>query len=223
MTTTEVAVIAFLLAGAAYRSRPSPTSSGRTLRPSVPRRGSATSPPSSTSPSTRPRRCGRKGSLADKPSTAFTSAINAHGGNESTFIALYDTMYHWGTVIVRPGYTDSAVDEAGGKPVRDRSRLRERVAHAGGARRSARQGARLADVAGALIQVRATRQAPDRRGGQPDELVRCRRTPLPRWRARSRAHRHGADGTPHVGPPAWIRVHPERVVPLGLEAGPHRR
>ena len=34
------------------------------------------------------------GELADKPVTAFTSAINAHGGNESTLLALYNTMHH---------------------------------------------------------------------------------------------------------------------------------
>src|SRR5437764_8386256 len=33
------------------------------------------------------------GQLADKPVTAFTSAINPHGGNESTLLALYNTMH----------------------------------------------------------------------------------------------------------------------------------
>lgn len=97
--------------------------------------------------------------LADKPSTAFTSAINTHGGNESTLLALYNTMYHWGTVIVPPGYTDDADDEAGGNQYG--------TAHTsgGGAPTSevlaaARyQGARLADVAAALIAARAARQA----------------------------------------------------------------
>jgi NAD(P)H dehydrogenase (quinone) len=56
------------------------------------------------------------GELADKPVTAFTSAINAHGGNESTLLALYNTMHHWGSVILPPGYTDRAVGAAGGNP-----------------------------------------------------------------------------------------------------------
>lgn len=56
------------------------------------------------------------GELADKPATGFTSAINAHGGNESTLLALYNTMYHWGAIVVAPGYTDPAIATAGGNP-----------------------------------------------------------------------------------------------------------
>lgn len=56
------------------------------------------------------------GTFANKPVTGFTSAINAHGGNESTLLALYNTMYHWGSVIVPPGYTDAAYGVAGGNP-----------------------------------------------------------------------------------------------------------
>ncbi|HEY6737438.1 MAG TPA: NAD(P)H:quinone oxidoreductase [Actinopolymorphaceae bacterium] len=54
--------------------------------------------------------------LSDKAATAFTSAINRHGGNEATLLALYNTMYHWGAVIVPPGYTDECVTTAGGNP-----------------------------------------------------------------------------------------------------------
>jgi len=56
------------------------------------------------------------GELADKAVTGFTSAINRHGGNESTLLALYNTMHHWGAITVPPGYTDQAVTEAGGNP-----------------------------------------------------------------------------------------------------------
>ena len=56
------------------------------------------------------------GELADKAVTGFTSAINPHGGNESTLLALYNTMHHWGAITVPPGYTDQAVTEAGGNP-----------------------------------------------------------------------------------------------------------
>ncbi|MFG3347908.1 NAD(P)H:quinone oxidoreductase [Streptomyces sp. NPDC048018] len=57
-----------------------------------------------------------RGVLADKPATAFTSAYNVHGGNESTLLALYNTFHHWGSVIVSPGYTDPSVYAAGGNP-----------------------------------------------------------------------------------------------------------
>jgi NAD(P)H dehydrogenase (quinone) len=56
------------------------------------------------------------GELADKAVTGFTSAANPHGGNEATLLALYNTMYHWGAVIVPPGYTDASVFSAGGNP-----------------------------------------------------------------------------------------------------------
>jgi NAD(P)H dehydrogenase (quinone) len=56
------------------------------------------------------------GELSDKAVTGFTSAINTHGGNESTLLALYNTMYHWGAVVVPPGYTDATIGAAGGNP-----------------------------------------------------------------------------------------------------------
>ncbi|MFC3500709.1 NAD(P)H:quinone oxidoreductase [Micromonospora krabiensis] len=58
----------------------------------------------------------QQGALADKPATGFTSAGNAHGGNESTLLALYNTLHHWGSIIVSPGYTDPVVFAAGGNP-----------------------------------------------------------------------------------------------------------
>lgn len=57
-----------------------------------------------------------KGKLADKVYTGFTSALNAHGGQESTLLALYNTFYHWGGIIITPGYTDPVVAAAGGNP-----------------------------------------------------------------------------------------------------------
>jgi NAD(P)H dehydrogenase (quinone) len=58
----------------------------------------------------------RDGRLADKPMTAFTSAWNAHGGTEATILSLANVFYHWGGLIVPPGYTDPAVYAAGGNP-----------------------------------------------------------------------------------------------------------
>ncbi|MBO2451231.1 NAD(P)H:quinone oxidoreductase [Actinomadura barringtoniae] len=58
----------------------------------------------------------REGRLADKPVTAFTSAYNRHGGNEATILSLGNVFYHWGSLIVPPGYTDPAVYAAGGNP-----------------------------------------------------------------------------------------------------------
>ncbi|MFI1013151.1 NAD(P)H:quinone oxidoreductase [Streptomyces sp. NPDC020965] len=58
----------------------------------------------------------QRGVFADKPTTAFVSAANLHGGNESTLLALYNTLYHWGSLIVPPGYTDQSVYAANGNP-----------------------------------------------------------------------------------------------------------
>lgn len=58
----------------------------------------------------------REGRLADKPVTAFTSAYNRHGGNEATILSLANVFYHWGALIVPPGFTDPAVHAAGGNP-----------------------------------------------------------------------------------------------------------
>lgn len=57
-----------------------------------------------------------EGALADKPVTTFTSAMYPDGGLESTILALNNVFYHWGCVLVPPGYTDPAVGEAGGNP-----------------------------------------------------------------------------------------------------------
>jgi NAD(P)H dehydrogenase (quinone) len=57
-----------------------------------------------------------KGRLANKVATSFTSSQNAHGGQESTLLALNNVFYHWGCVIVPPGYTHAVVAAAGGNP-----------------------------------------------------------------------------------------------------------
>ena len=51
-----------------------------------------------------------------KPATSFTSAQNVHGGQESTLLALNNVFYHWGCLIVPPGYTDPLLFAAGGNP-----------------------------------------------------------------------------------------------------------
>lgn len=47
-----------------------------------------------------------EGRLADKVYTAFTSSQTHHGGQESTLLSLYTTFYHWGGIVVPPGFTD---------------------------------------------------------------------------------------------------------------------
>ncbi|NGO72102.1 NAD(P)H:quinone oxidoreductase [Streptomyces boncukensis] len=80
-----------------------------------------------------------EGRLADKVYSGFTSSATPHGGQESTLLALYNTAYHWGGVIVPPGYTDpskfvdgnpygtSHVDAQGDNPVDETARRAARV------------------------------------------------------------------------------------------------
>lgn len=57
-----------------------------------------------------------KGKLANKVVSGMTSASNVHGGQESTLLSLYKTMFHWGAIVAAPGYTDEAIFNAGGNP-----------------------------------------------------------------------------------------------------------
>ena len=54
-----------------------------------------------------------QGKLADKVYSAFTASNTAHGGQESTLLALGNTFYHWGGIIVPPGYTDPVQFQSG--------------------------------------------------------------------------------------------------------------
>ena len=54
-----------------------------------------------------------QGKLADKVYASFTSTGTAHGGQETTITALNNTFYHWGGIIVPPGYTDPIQFQSG--------------------------------------------------------------------------------------------------------------
>lgn len=77
-----------------------------------------------------------QGKLVNKVVTAMTSASNDHGGQEQTILALYATMYHWGAIVVAPGYTDQTLYAAGGNPygtsatVNDQVSLKQEVLEA---------------------------------------------------------------------------------------------
>lgn len=81
----------------------------------------------------------QQGLLADKVYSGFTSTGTAHGGQESTLLALSNTFHHFGGIIVPPGYTDPAkfgdgnpygtshFDQGGTAPVGDVTRAAARV------------------------------------------------------------------------------------------------
>ncbi|MBA4492904.1 NAD(P)H:quinone oxidoreductase type IV [Paenactinomyces guangxiensis] len=57
-----------------------------------------------------------QGKTANKVVSAMASANNPNGGQEQTILQLYTTMYHWGAIVVAPGYTDPSIYTAGGNP-----------------------------------------------------------------------------------------------------------
>lgn len=57
-----------------------------------------------------------KGQTVNKVVTAMTSAQNTHGGQEATLLSLYTSMFHWGAIVVSPGYTDASIFAGGGNP-----------------------------------------------------------------------------------------------------------
>jgi NAD(P)H dehydrogenase (quinone) len=48
----------------------------------------------------------RQGLLQDKVYSGFTASSTLHGGQESTLLALYNTIHHFGGIVVAPGYSD---------------------------------------------------------------------------------------------------------------------
>lgn len=99
------------------------------------------------------------GTLADKAATAFVSASNAHGGNESTLLTLTNVFSHWGAIVVPPGYTSPDPYSAGGNPYGTSfasggasDPLPDDVVAAG-----KHQGARLAQIARLLQPLREPR------------------------------------------------------------------
>jgi NAD(P)H dehydrogenase (quinone) len=50
-----------------------------------------------------------QGKLADKVYSGFAATSGKHGGNETTILALYNTIHHFGGIIVSPGYTNETL------------------------------------------------------------------------------------------------------------------
>lgn len=57
-----------------------------------------------------------KGALSNKIVGAMSSAQNDNGGQEATILSLFTTMYHWGAIVVTPGYLNPASSKVGGNP-----------------------------------------------------------------------------------------------------------
>jgi NAD(P)H dehydrogenase (quinone) len=95
-----------------------------------------------------------QGQLQDKVYSGFVSTATLHGGRESTLLALYNTVHHFGGILVTPGYTDpiqfqvgtpygpSHADGQGSVPISDETKQSARYS-----------GKRVAEVAAKLISA----------------------------------------------------------------------
>ncbi|SDP10978.1 NAD(P)H:quinone oxidoreductase [Actinacidiphila guanduensis] len=80
-----------------------------------------------------------EGKLADKAYSGFVSTATAHAGHESTLLALYNSVHHFGGIIVSPGFTHPAkftdgnpygtshADGQGANPVEEVTRTAARI------------------------------------------------------------------------------------------------
>jgi NAD(P)H dehydrogenase (quinone) len=99
-----------------------------------------------------------QGLLADKVGTSFTSVSTAHGGLESTLLAINNTFYHWGTLVMPLGYADPHVRKVSGNPYGASFVSRSGAAPDETALLAAEaQGRRLAEVASWVRVGRAAR------------------------------------------------------------------
>ena len=54
-----------------------------------------------------------QGKLINKIGSSFTSIATAHGGHESTLLAINNVFYSWGSIIVAPSYADPIQFQSG--------------------------------------------------------------------------------------------------------------
>lgn len=54
-----------------------------------------------------------KGALVNKIGSSFTTTATAHGGQEQTILAMNTAFYHWGMIIVSPGYIEPSQFQSG--------------------------------------------------------------------------------------------------------------
>src|SRR5919197_636505 len=90
-----------------------------------------------------------RGALVDKVATSFTASQTEHGGQESTILALNNTLYHLGAIVLPLGYTVHEVFNGGGNPYGASYTSGTRVGHLNPETLAAAvaQAARLARVA----------------------------------------------------------------------------
>ena len=93
-----------------------------------------------------------QGKLVDKVFSSFVTVATGHGGHETTLAALNNVAYHWGSIIVAPGYVDPIQFQAGNPYGASFTSNNGELSPDGTALASARfQGRRVAETAAKLI------------------------------------------------------------------------
>lgn len=54
-----------------------------------------------------------RGALVNKVFAGFCSTATAHGGQEATLLSMFTVFYHWGGIVVTPGYVEPSQFAAG--------------------------------------------------------------------------------------------------------------
>jgi NAD(P)H dehydrogenase (quinone) len=117
----------------------------------------------------------QEGKLADKVYSAFTASGTAHGGQESTILALGNTFYHWGGIIVPPRLYRP-------HPVPVRQSLRDLP-------RGRRRPTRRRGLGSGPLPGPARRRHHGRAQGRPRRLITCGRPSARYMRPRNTARR----------------------------------
>jgi NAD(P)H dehydrogenase (quinone) len=116
-----------------------------------------------------------QGKLVNKVATSFTSSQTDHGGQESTILALNNTFYHWGAVVLPLGYTVREVFNGGGNPYGASYTSGTRVGQPDpeALASAVAQGARLARVARVIASAQHRGLLDTQRGRTAREPVRA--------------------------------------------------
>lgn len=111
------------------------------------------------------------GALADKVGTSLTAASTAHGGLESTILAINNVFYHWGAIVLPLGYASEDAAATGNPYGPSHVRRKGSVPSDAELKVARWQGRRLARVAEALRPLRATAAQADDQGGGRDGVA----------------------------------------------------
>src|SRR5947207_13558614 len=119
----------------------------------------------------------QQGKLINKVVTGFTSSQTVHGGQESTILALNNTFYHWGAIVLPLGYTASEAFNGGRNPYGASYTSGTRVGEPDPDTRAAAmaQGSRVARVAGVVASGQRAGLLDVRRRVGPEAAGRGRR------------------------------------------------